>query len=42
MPKSADIKGVAVVVIGVMAAGLIMFTFRDVGLINQARSGYDV
>tara|TARA_R110002074_G_scaffold8131_19_gene34100 strand:- start:827 stop:952 length:126 start_codon:yes stop_codon:yes gene_type:complete len=41
MPKSADIKGVAVVVVGVMAAGLIMYTFRDVGLIANSRSGYN-
>ena len=42
MPKTADIKGVAVVVVGVMAAGLIMYTFRDVGVIASARSGYDM
>lgn len=42
MPKTADLKGVAVVVVGVVAAGLLMYTFRDVGLIANARNGYDV
>lgn len=42
MPKKADIKGVAVVMIGVIAAGFVMYQFRDIGLIAQARAGYDV
>lgn len=39
--KSTHIKHVGLTAVGVMLAGLIMYQFRDVGLINQARSGYD-
>lgn len=40
MPKKSDIKAVAIVVAGVLAAGYIMYQFRDVGMIDEARSGY--
>lgn len=42
MPKKSDIKLVGLVAIGVMVAGYAMYQFRDVTLINQARSGYDM
>lgn len=38
--KKGDVKAMAIVVGGVMVAGLIMSQFRRVGLIDQARSGY--
>lgn len=40
MPKKADIKAVAIVTVGVLVAGLIMYQFRDVGLVNQSSSGF--
>jgi len=40
MLKKTDVKAVAVVVVGVMLAGFIMFQFRDVQLIGTARDGY--
>lgn len=42
MPKKADVKAVAVVTVGVMVAGFLMYQFRDIGLIRAARSGYDM
>ena len=41
MPKKSDLKAVAAVIVGVMAAGWIMYQFRDVGFIADARNGYD-
>lgn len=40
MPKKADIKAVAAVVVGVIVAGYIMQQFRDVSVINDSRNGY--
>lgn len=40
MPKKQDVKAVAVVTVGVMLAGFLMYQFRDVGLVAQASSGY--
>lgn len=42
MVKKTHVTHVALTVVGVMLAGLAMYQFRDVGLINQARSGYDM
>jgi hypothetical protein len=39
--KKSDLKGVAIVVVGVMAAGAIMWQLRDVGFVQIARNGYD-
>lgn len=41
MPKKGDLKAVAAVVVGVMLAGWIMYQFRDVGLVAEARNGFD-
>lgn len=40
--NKSHVKHVGLTVVGVMLAGLVMYQFRDVGLINQARSGYDM
>ena len=40
MPKKGDIKAVGTIVAGVMLAGWVMYQFRDVGPIGQARAGY--
>lgn len=40
MPKKADVKLVALVAAGVIAAGFLMHTFRDVEAIDNARSGF--
>jgi len=40
--KKQDIKSVAIVTVGVMLAGFVMFQLRDVGVIAQARAGYDM
>lgn len=42
MLKKQDVKGVGLVMVGVMLAGIAMYQLRDVGLIAQARAGYDV
>lgn len=39
MPKKTDIKFVALVALGVVVAGYAMYQFRDVALIDEARSG---
>lgn len=41
MVKKGDVKAVAVVMVGVMLAGFAMYQFRDIGLIGQARNGYN-
>ena len=35
-------KATVPVVLGVMVAGFLMYQFRDVGVIAQARAGYDM
>lgn len=40
MPKKTDVKFVALVAIGVMIAGYAMHQFRDVGAVDEARSGF--
>lgn len=40
MPKKTDVKLVALVAAGVMLAGYAMYQFRDVGFIDEARSGF--
>lgn len=40
--KKGDARMVGLVTLGVIAAGFVMYQFRDVGLISQARAGYDV
>lgn len=40
MPKKTDIKLMAIVAAGVIAAGFIMHQFRDVDFIDQANSGF--
>ena len=42
MTAKSAVKQTAVVALGVMLAGVIMYQFRDVGVINMARSGYDM
>lgn len=42
MLKKQDVKSVGLVAVGVMLAGFAMFQLRDVGLIAQARAGYDM
>lgn len=41
MPKKGDLKAVAIVTVGVMLAGFVMFQFRDVGVIGQSRAGFN-
>ncbi|SFN65136.1 hypothetical protein SAMN05216224_108140 [Thioclava dalianensis] len=41
MVKKGDVKAVAVVMVGVMLAGFAMYQFRDIGLVSQARNGYN-
>ena len=41
MLKKQDIRAVAAVVVGVMLAGFLMFTFSDIGIVNKARNGFD-
>ena len=36
-----DLKTVAIVAVGVFAAGLLMYQFRDIDIINKARNGFD-
>jgi hypothetical protein len=40
--KKQDIKSVALVSVGVMLAGFVMFQLRDMSIIAQARAGYDM
>lgn len=35
-------KATVPVVIGVMVAGFLMFQFRDLSIVAQARAGYDM
>lgn len=39
---TAAVSSVAIVAVGVIAAGWIMWQFRDVALIGDARNGFDV
>lgn len=41
MVKKGDVKAVAIVMVGVMLAGFAMYQFRDVGLVNDARAGFN-
>jgi hypothetical protein len=41
MSKSL-IKNTLVVTVGVMLAGLVMYYGRDIGIIDNARNGFDV
>lgn len=41
MPKKQDLRAVAIVTVGVMLAGFLMFQFRDVQLVGQASAGYN-
>jgi hypothetical protein len=41
MPKKQDLKAVAIVTVGVMLAGFLMYQFRDVQLVGQASAGYN-
>lgn len=38
--RKSDVKAMGMVIAGVMVAGMLMYQFRDVGLIAQARDGY--
>lgn len=38
--KKADLKGVAVVVAGVFAAGYALYLMRDIELVDNVRRGY--
>lgn len=38
--KKADFKLVGLMTAGVMLAGYLMYQFRDVGPVDQARSGF--
>lgn len=42
MLKKGDVKSVALVAVGVMVAGALMYQFRDIGVIAMARNGYDM
>ncbi|MDG1286320.1 MAG: hypothetical protein P8P30_02010 [Rickettsiales bacterium] len=39
---SKHLTTVALVAAGVVAAGFLMNTFKDIDLVNQARNGFDV
>lgn len=41
MVKKGDVKAVAIVMVGVMLAGFAMYQFRDVGLVSDARAGFN-
>lgn len=38
--RKSDVKAMLMVTAGVMVAGILMYQFRDVGIVAQARDGY--